>query len=247
MTRHAKKLAVMALCGFSMLAHAQTPDLGQIKDLEQMARQVMTGQVNVAGESASNVMLFVSLSMPAPVLKELAAQAADAGIPMVLRGFAKAPGQLEAVNPGLTTERINEVLTSGLVGTTKSPSWSVDPESFKTFGIDRVPALVVAHQRLPGPSCQRDAMAGAPIANLEKSCASQWEAAVIFGDASLHESLRRATQSPHPEVVQLAQSALARLRGQEVPRATNLPKATVTPDIKPQPAIQRNAGEIRIR
>jgi type-F conjugative transfer system pilin assembly protein TrbC len=188
-------LCAAAMCTASVFSSAQVPpppaDLGQFKDLEQMARQ-FTGGASVSGESSSGVMLFVSLSMPPAVLRELADQAADAGIAMVLRGFAKAPGQIEAVNPTLTTERINALLTTGLTGSTKSPSWAVDPEAFRTFGINRVPALVVAHQRLPGSSCAKDAMLGEKGAKLGQSCASEWEAAVVYGDTSLHESLRRA-------------------------------------------------------
>lgn len=249
-------LSAAALCVAAVFSGAQTPpppaDLGQFKDLEQMARQFTGDSNTVAGDSSSNVMLFVSLSMPTAVLKELASQASDAGIPMVLRGFAKAPGQVEAVNPTLTTERITEALTSGMVGSTKSPSWAVDPEAFKTFGINRVPALVVAHQRLPGASCQKDAMLGEKGEKLGQSCASDWDAAVIYGDTSLHESLRRATQSKSPEVVQLAQASLARLRGQEpVRQTTNAPvstpvRATAPQQTAPQSS-QRSSGEIRIR
>lgn len=244
-------LSAVALCVTCAFSSAHGQDIGQFKDLEQMARQFTEGSTTVAGESSSNVMLFVSLSMPTAVLKELATQAADAGIPMVLRGFARAPGQVEAINPTLTTERITEALTTGLVGSTKSPSWAVDPEAFKTFGINKVPALVVAHQRLPGASCQKDAMLGAKGASLEKTCASEWDAAVIYGDISLYESLRRASQSSNPEVVKLAQASLARLRGQSPTKNT---EATPVVSMPSKPAAQtasqptqRNSGGIVIR
>lgn len=221
--------------------HAQKLD--PVQDLEQMARQF--SGATVAGEQQSGVMMFVSLSMPPAVLKELARQAAQADVTLVLRGFSKERPNGPPMDMEATTQRITQLLApTGASRETVTGPWAVDPQAFKNFGITKVPALVVARQRLPGPQCQQAAAAGSKGDALGQMCAAEWDASVVYGDVSLNESLRRAARTQDLELARLANRTLERLEGRN-----NQHRATpqASPENTPQPQNRSTQGGIRIR
>ena len=90
-----------------------------------------------AGRKATaEVLIFTSLSVPAASWRQWARDAARTGAPLVLRGVGD--GGLR-----LTVEQIGERLGGAEAGV------AIDPRLFRLFGIERVPALVVAPGGVP--------------------------------------------------------------------------------------------------
>ncbi|MXY42298.1 MAG: type-F conjugative transfer system pilin assembly protein TrbC [Rhodospirillaceae bacterium] len=96
---------------------------------------------------AAEVLVFTSLSVPAQSWRQWARDAARAGAPLVLRGVAD--GSLRT-----TAKRIGKRLGGYDAGV------AIDPRLFRLFGIERVPAVVVA----PGgvPPCRSRGCANDP-------------------------------------------------------------------------------------
>ena len=109
---------------------------------ERKAGTVMKGLANRKG--TAEVLVFMSLSVPARSWEEWAGQAARAGVPLVLRGVL--PG--EEGGPGSLKETVREV-GKRLGG--HAAGVAIDPRLFRLFGVGRVPAVAV----VPGgvPAC----------------------------------------------------------------------------------------------
>ena len=84
----------------------------------------------------SQVLIFMSLSVPKPSWRQWAAEAARAGVPLVVRG--PSPEGLRA-----TIEEIGDRLGGEEAGV------AIDPRLFRLFDIDRVPAVVVLPLGVP--------------------------------------------------------------------------------------------------
>ena len=95
----------------------------------------------------AEILIFTSLSVPPASWRQWAHVAATAGAPLVLRGVGE--GGLPA-----TAKKIGERLEGAEAGV------AIDPRLFRLFGIERVPAVVVA----PGgvPPCRSRGCAGDP-------------------------------------------------------------------------------------
>ena len=103
---------------------------------------------NAAGRGGTaEILIFTSLSVPAASWRQWARDAARSGAPLVLRGVG-AGGLPE------TAKRIGERLGGAEAGV------AIDPRLFRLFGIERVPAVVVA----PGgvPPCRSRGCANDP-------------------------------------------------------------------------------------
>ena len=100
---------------------------------ERHAAALGAGRANTA-----EVLLFTSLSVPAPSWRQWAREAARIGAPLVLRGVGN--GGLRA-----TVKAIGERLGDSRAGV------AIDPRLFRLFRIERVPAVAV----VPGgvPAC----------------------------------------------------------------------------------------------
>ena len=96
---------------------------------------------------AAELLIFTSLSVPAASWRQWAREAVRTGAPLVLRGVGE--GGLPA-----TAKRIGERLGGVEAGV------AIDPRLFRLFGIERVPAVVVA----PGgvPPCESRGCADDP-------------------------------------------------------------------------------------
>ena len=103
---------------------------------ERHAASVKAG-LSDRGGSTAEIVVFMSLSVPAPSWREWAREAAAIGAPLVLRGVGE--GGLRQ-----TVKAVGERLGGAEAGV------AVDPRLFRLFGIDRVPAVVVAPGGIAG-------------------------------------------------------------------------------------------------
>ena len=156
----------------------------RLDDLEALARQFNGGRP-VLQKSGSDLMAFVSLSMPEHVIKALARQAKEAGAVMVLRGLKGGSWQetwktLAALNQGIGAE------------------WIIHPEGFKQFKVTKVPSIVLADGRTSSV--------------MEDGCAEAASYAALAGDVSIEQALGIMKLRGEPVFSQLAVDRLGRLR-----------------------------------
>ena len=92
---------------------------------------------SAAGRAGTaEILVFTSLSVPAASWRQWAHDAANTGVPLVLRGVAE--DGLRA-----TAKRIGERLGGAEAGV------AIDPRLFRLFGVVRVPAVVVVPDGVP--------------------------------------------------------------------------------------------------
>lgn len=140
-----------------------------IDDILDNAQTIQTEMLN---QNRMEALLLVSLSMPEASLKRLAADAKDAGVPLVFRGVPvdpKAPANKPLLNPQ-SLQAFNFLVELGA-------SVELNPEIFKEFGVTKVPMLIIRkhQQKSPGSS---------------DSCGNQdadaaQNAALVLGDVTL--------------------------------------------------------------
>lgn len=118
-------------------------------------------QAQAAPKSGTDLLIFVSLSMPAAMLKSYTEQALRFDATLVLRGFVddKASATREAL------ANINQT----------GAAWVINPEPFKTFRITKVPAIVLASSDLGSVT--------------EDGCAQPDKYSVIYGDIPVISAL----------------------------------------------------------
>jgi conjugal transfer pilus assembly protein TrbC len=153
-------------------------------DLEALASQFNGGRPAVQ-KTGSDLMVFVSLSMPEHVIKVMARQAKEAGAVMVMRGLKAGSWQetwkvLAALNQGIGAE------------------WIIHPEGFKQFKITKVPSIVLAD--------------GNTASVMEDGCARAGSYAALAGDVSIEQALGIMKVRGAPVISQLAVDRLGRLR-----------------------------------
>lgn len=113
-------------------------------------------------KTGTDLMVFISLSMPREVIVELSKQAKQHGAMMMLRGFA---GDSMA-----KTEEIAKALNVG------GAVWQINPDAFKVFKIKAVPAIVLA--------------AAGASSILEEGCAKPTNFVVVNGNQSFEVALQ---------------------------------------------------------
>ena len=86
--------------------------------------------------NSADIIVFTSLSVPAPSWRQWSREAARVGVPLVLRGVGE--GGMRA-----TVKRIGARIGAHEVGV------AIDPRLFRLFGVTRVPAVVVAPGGVP--------------------------------------------------------------------------------------------------
>ena len=156
---------------------------------ERHAGQTVDG---LAGRgNTPEVLLFTSLSVPAPSWRQWAGDAARIGAPLVMRGVAD--GGLRT-----TVKAVGARLGGHDAGV------AIDPRLFRLFGIERVPAVVV----VPGgvPSCRSRGCAGDPTPAHDR----------VTGNIGLVAALE-AVAAEGSAARDVARRHLARLRGEELP------------------------------
>ena len=139
--------------------------------------------------NSADIIVFTSLSVPAPSWRQWSREAARIGVPLVLRGVGD--GGMRA-----TVKRIGTRIGAHKVGV------AIDPRLFRLFGIERVPAVVVAPGGVPpcrSRGCSDDA---APPHD------------AIAGNTGLAAALEAIAAEGGPGR-DLARRTLARLKGEE--------------------------------
>ena len=139
--------------------------------------------------ATAEILVFMSLSVPAASWRQWAREAARTGAPLVLRGVGE--GGLRG-----TAKRIGDRLGGAEAGV------AIDPRLFRLFGVTRVPAVVV----VPGgvPPCESRGCAGDPAPPHDR----------IAGNIGLAAALQAIAEEGNagPE---LARRHLQRLHGEE--------------------------------
>lgn len=153
---------------------------------------------------AWQVALLVSLGMPDAVLRAYMQQSQDWQIPLVIRGFYPASGEVSATG----TLRATAARLQQLGKTQDATGVLIDPRLFRAFAIHAVPALVIYdprspcwqphHYRLSIPSRTQDAALhdSPPV----MSCDAQ-AGVVVTGNLSLDALLARVGQETHDPAV----------------------------------------------
>lgn len=137
----------------------------------------------------SDLLVFVSLSMPDQMLVQYATQAKRFHAVLMLRGFVDE--KLSATREALT--RLNAT----------GAQWEISPEPFKTFKINKVPAIVLATAE------------SASVA--EDGCAKPETYTSIFGDIAIVDALDKMSLLGQKRVASLAKARLVadRLAGKQ--------------------------------
>lgn len=141
-----------------LLQQHQSSRAGQ-KDFMDLA----TGKKKLSQVSAkkSELLIFVSFSLPEETLKQYSKQASEYGAVLVLRGFH---------NNSLQQTKLRALSVNPT-----GAEWDIAPATFKKFKIDRVPAIVLA-------DATNESV-------LENGCAKEGDYLRVDGDISVHQSL----------------------------------------------------------
>jgi type-F conjugative transfer system pilin assembly protein TrbC len=148
--------ATDSLTGATLNGRQATP-----ADFTNLARPGSQTQSAQPKRPSSDLMIFVSMSMPEESLRQYANQAKRFGAVLMMRGF---------VNDKMSDTR--ETLAK------LNPSaaeWEINPEPFNTFKIDKVPAIVLATAESASVT--------------EDGCAKPETYTVVFGDITVADAL----------------------------------------------------------
>ncbi|MFN5095841.1 MAG: type-F conjugative transfer system pilin assembly protein TrbC [Limnohabitans sp.] len=149
-------------------------------DLESLTRATNPAPAAAQQPPQADLMIFVSMSMPAQMLERYAEQAKRFNAVLMLRGFVG--DKLSETRVALS--RLNR----------SGAQWEISPEPFTQFRIDKVPAIV---------------MATAESASvLEDGCARPETYTAVFGDISIRDALDRMALRAQPQVASMAKARL---------------------------------------
>ncbi len=149
------------------------------------------GELSDPRSGTAEILIFMSLSVPAASWRQWAREAAASGAPLVLRGVGV--GGLPE-----TAKRIGERLGGADAGV------AIDPRLFRLFGIERVPAVAVVPGG--GPPCQSRGCADDPAPPHD----------VVTGNIGLAAALE-AVADEGAVGRDVARRHLERLRGEDPP------------------------------
>ncbi|WP_432263169.1 type-F conjugative transfer system pilin assembly protein TrbC [Cupriavidus sp. TMH.W2] len=138
---------------------------------------------------ASDLIIFVSFSLPKEILTELARQAKATGAVMVVRGFKG--GSLKATK--LAALEVNRA----------GAPWEIHPELFKAFKVKTVPTFVVA-------SAEAESV-------LDDGCSPEASFSSVSGNISVELALDTIRRRAQPSIAKLAESRLAMIRASNQP------------------------------
>lgn len=167
-----------------------TPGKGQTMGpaLEQMQSSI---QISKKPTSGSDLMVFVSASMPPDVIRNYSRQAKEYGAVMVLRGFVK--------DKMSETRKLITSLNAG------GAEWMIQPQSFKLFKIDRVPTIVLSMHAASGSLT-------------EDGCAAESEYVKISGDVGIGPALNAFASKAQPDLSKSASQAIADYHAKYAPK-----------------------------
>lgn len=165
----------------SLPGAGQTPAQATKADFLAMVRPGQQQEAPAANPSPNgDLMIFVSLTMPDGMLEQYAAQAKRFNATLVLRGFVD--DKLSS-----TRETLARLNRSGA-------QWDISPEPFKTFKIDKVPAIVLS--------------TATDSSIMEDGCAHPEAYTAIFGDLPVIDALDKMSLRGQKNIAVLAKRRL---------------------------------------
>lgn len=169
--------AVASLPGSTQTISKSTKD--DFLSLVRPGAEPQKGSKSKAAEGG-DLMIFVSLTMPDGMLEQYAAQAKRFNATLVLRGFVD--DKLSTTRD--TLARLNKV----------GAQWDISPEPFKTFKIDKVPAIVLS--------------TASSESIMEDGCAHPDAYTAVFGDISVYDALDKMYLRGQKRIAVLAKQRL---------------------------------------
>lgn len=135
-----------------------------------------------------DLLIFVSTSMPDSMLKNFAWQAREFGAVLMMRGFVDD-------KMSSTKDRLAKI--------DPEANWEINPEPFKTFKIDKVPAIVVADATNTSVT--------------EDGCAVPTAFTSVFGDITVASALDKIALRGQASTAPMAKQLLASWRATAKP------------------------------
>jgi len=142
--------------------------------------------VNPNQSDETDLIVFVSFSMPESSLNRLAVETAKAGGVLVLRGFVN--------------DSLKQTIVASERMTNLGAQIQINPELFKTFDVQRVPTFIIS---------KNGSNSGACSSKVESQCINHLK---LEGDASLKQVLYRMANEKS-SIASIAEEKLNRLEG----------------------------------
>ena len=148
---------------------------------EKMARGNTSIAMPRIRKGESDLIVFVSLSMPTQMLMGYAKQAKRFGAILMMRGFVD--DKMSATRD--TVDRLN----------TQGVEWQINPEPFKKFKVEKVPSIVLAS-------------AEDEMSVTQDGCATPDAFTMVSGDIQIIDALDKMKVLGQPKISGLAQKIL---------------------------------------
>jgi len=168
-------------------AQSAAPPTGLDTILGEGVSALAVAEARTAQPGAAGVLVFASFGMPEPALKQLIAEAREAQVPVILRGF---------VGEGLgdTARRMHALLGGDDADADRLAGVLIDPRAYRVFQVTRVPTFIATAHPLPGcdglscsaPAPAHDRIAGnLTLSGALRALAAEGEAAPLQARAAL--------------------------------------------------------------
>jgi type-F conjugative transfer system pilin assembly protein TrbC len=148
---------------------------------ENLARGKMQAKPQVERKGESDLMIFVSFSMPDEMIASYVQQAKRFGGVLMIRGFV-------ADKMSMTKAAIERLNQSGV-------EWQINPEPFKKFKVEKVPAIVLASVE--------DAQSV-----MEDGCATPGTYSMVTGDLAILDALDKISLRSQTKISKFAKNRL---------------------------------------
>lgn len=162
-----------------------TPPALDVGAIAEQYRQLGAPPPGLRALAQGDLLIFVSFSLPEPVLRALVEQAARSGAVLVMRGFHR--NSIKQTLP----------LVRAALGSHKV-AWQIDPRLFRAFDVRAVPSFALTAPHALASSCAREV------------CERPARWASIAGNVSVHHALEQLGRGV-PELAPSAEAFRARL------------------------------------
>lgn len=166
---------------------APTKDLVDPFAVAERAKKMYNNPIDPSMLEGTNLVVFVSFSMPDASLRRVAAEVAKVNGMMVIRGFVN--------------DSLKETVEASQNYTNLGAQIQIHPDLFREFNVTQVPSYVLVKAGTPMEGCS----------NLNVACQNYVK---VEGDASLHAVLERMEKSKNSGLSASAGAILQKLEGQ---------------------------------
>lgn len=157
-------------------------------EVAERAKKQYTPEIDRTMMEGTNMVVFVSYSMPEASLKRIASEVAKVGGTMVLRGFVN--------------DNLKDTVAASQIYNNLGAQIQIHPELFKEFNVTQVPTFVLTKPGAPLEGC---GVLGTACNNYLK----------VEGDASMRAVLERFGKTPQNPLAASADAVLAILESNE--------------------------------